>query len=817
MNSEMKIIKSNSIILVCFVFLIICASGYQNISLVNGLTGVYNEDFTTTDYLDLVNTNVTGWGEGELSLMPKEPVYEIVGSYNTTYESEYVLVEGDYAYTLNNHLTNHLQVIDISNTSEPVLNASTYVSKSVAGSNAYSGLFLYGDYLYAMRESIFDVINVTNPTNPIHISEWETGGSFDIHVCGDIAYLTHSTNQMWVLNMTDPSNGGLIGAVSPQVLDVYTSGSSSVVPRGIISAGDFLFFNSGDGGLQILNCSDPTNIQYLSAFDDYNSSFYPRDFWLDGNYVYLTVSGLSSSRLDVIDVTSPNSPFRIAQISSPLAFSEIFVDGNYAYISSDYNGCQIVNITNPFSPEIIGNFSFANTRINDIFVEGEYVFIADSWNFHIIKISDYVKSKEVGKYTDSLSSFNSIENDGNLAYVSAGNGLEIVNITEIQSPTYVGEYISGLSTALDVEGDLLYMSDVSTGLLVLDVSDPSSPSYIGEYSTFPNDIQVLGDTAFLAAATSGLQIVDVSDPSNPSLIDSYIPSSGFVTGVCVYGDKAFISVNLVGLEVIDISNLNNPKKIGGYSTTYAYSVAVEGTHAFLCCGTDGIKVINITSSYAPTLVDSFDTDGTASKVFISGERAYVADDNEGLIILDITDPSDITLDDYYKTLNDVTDVTVKGEHVFITDASSTISILEIKKSKTRERLYENLCKAQSSLIYSDGAKVILNATLSVVDNKPTDTLITYYLSVDNGSNWEEVQPDFDHIFITTGYQLKWKVILTSSNMSLTPTVTSLSISYNAIDVIHEFDIPFIMLNAGLILLIVPFVINKKKRLENTNY
>ena len=806
--NKMKISKKVIIAFMSSVLIISFIIVNQNMNRIVGYIGIYSEDFTTTDYLDSIYTNATGWGEGEIRLKSTIPDFEIVGSHNTSDESEYLLVEGNYAYTLTNHALNNLQIIDITNTSNPILNASKIVSTSLSGLNEYSGLFLNGDYLYALRESIFTIFNITDPTNPSLISTWDTGGSFDICVDGDLAYLAFSANQLWVLDVSDPSNGGAISQISPQVLDVYYSGSSSIESQGITTAGNFLYFNAGENGIQILNCSDPSNIEYVSSYDDYNASFYPRDMWLEGNYLYLTVSGSSASRIEIIDVTSPYSPFRVAQISSPLSFSDVYIEGNFAYITSDYTGCQIVNITSPFSPHIIGNFSFSDTKINDIFVEGDYAFIADSWNFHIVKISDYVKANEVGNYHGSLSGYTNVRIDGNLAYITTVEGLEIVNLTNTFLPTYVGEYQTGISTSLSIDGDLVYLGDFDTGIVVVNVSDPSNPSYVGEYGDFPNEIDVLGDTAFISA-TPELQIVDVSDPSNPSLISSYIPASGIVWGVYIYGDKAFISKNN-GLEIIDISNLNSPHKIGGYSTTTsASSIVVKGTYSFLCCGSDGLKVFDITNPYSPLLIDTFDTSGSAFKVFASADRAYVADSQGGLVILDISDPRNITLEDYFLTPYDIQDVVVKGDYAYIIDQSDSLYILEIMKSKVRQKLYENQSLVQSSLVFSDDTTSIFNATLSANDYIPTDTSITYYLSVDDGLHWEEIQSSLDHSFIYSGYQIKWRAILESTNISSTPTLSSLSISFNVVQVILEFgNLSKVLLSSTVISIVLTYV-NKK--------
>ena len=47
-------------------------------SIVEGATLTYNEDFSTTAYLDDENTNATGWGDGEISI-PRGKNLTLVG------------------------------------------------------------------------------------------------------------------------------------------------------------------------------------------------------------------------------------------------------------------------------------------------------------------------------------------------------------------------------------------------------------------------------------------------------------------------------------------------------------------------------------------------------------------------------------------------------------------------------------------------------------------------------------------------------------------------------------------------------------------
>jgi plastocyanin len=64
-----------------------------------------------------------------------------------------------------------------------------------------------------------------------------------------------------------------------------------------------------------------------------------------------------------------------------------------------------------------------------------------------------------------------------------------------------------------------------------------------------------------------------------------------------------------------------------------------------------------------------------------------------------------------------------------------------------------------------------------VSSVPSGTSISYFLSADNGVNWETVTPGVQHDFTNEGRNLKWKAILTTADFIMTPTISEITISY----------------------------------------
>jgi len=91
--------------------------------------------------------------------------------------------------------------------------------------------------------------------------------------------------------------------------------------------------------------------------------------------------------------------------------------------------------------------------------------------------------------------------------------------------------------------------------------------------------------------------------------------------------------------------------------------------------------------------------------------------------------------------------------------------------------YQSPNTAQSLAVsHGTGTQNITKATLSATDNIPAGTSIVYYMSANNGANWEIVTKTVEKIFTNPGTILKWKAVLSTTDLGETPSITSVSIN-----------------------------------------
>ncbi len=325
-------------------------------------TSYYLEDFTTTTYRDLSNTNVTGWGDGTIRLPNNAPT--IAGTCNTPSSAVGVFVAGNYAYVAD-HVSG-LQVINITDPTAP----------SIAGTcntpDSARGVFVAGNYAYvADWGSGLQVLNITDPTNPFIAGVCDTPSySRGVFVDGDYAYVADDTSGLQVVNIADPTAPSIVGTCD-----------TPVAAYGVFVVGDYAYVADHSSGLQVVNIADPTAPSIVGTCD---TPSYAYGLFVLGDYAYVA-DGFSG--LQIINIADPTDPF-IAGAYNLYWSLGVFADGDYAYVADADPGLQVLNITDPTDPFIAGvcdTPSFAS----DVFVVGDYAYVADDTSgLQVVKITN---------------------------------------------------------------------------------------------------------------------------------------------------------------------------------------------------------------------------------------------------------------------------------------------------------------------------------------------------------------------------------------------------------------------------------------------
>jgi len=279
----------------------------------------------------------------------------------------------------------------------------------------------------------------------------------------------------------------------------------------------------------------------------------PHDVVVDGTTAYVALD----TGVHVYDVTDPGSPVRVGHLYLPSPALDLDLAGSILYVANGESGLQVVDVSIPAAPSLLGSLPTAGTR--GVAVQGDYAYLAEASG-----AADGIFGLRVVVVTDPASpaglAFQPLPNgalavavQGATAYVGVGSemslpefGLYVINVATPNTPVAVG-WMPTSKPVLDVEvsGGLAYLGTgfpFSGALITADVSTPSAPFIRSDYALDDavQSVSVAFDTVYAACRSLGLLSFDLSDPTVPAPADG-LPTGRETWGVMARGDTAFLA------------------------------------------------------------------------------------------------------------------------------------------------------------------------------------------------------------------------------------------------------------------------------------
>jgi hypothetical protein len=375
---------------------------------------------------------------------------------------------------------------------------------------------------------------------------------------------------------------------------------------------------------------------------------------VDGNISVTTTGEVDTSTSQIYNISytatdvAGNTATKIRRVSVDSGAklfhpNQVFVSENYAYVVSESNALEILDIRNPATPlhkSFITNGTDGAMLVSpsSVFVSGGYAYITSTLGnaLEIIDVSDplhpvhkatFVNGDDGARFVNP----NSVIISQNYAYISArgSQNVEILDITDPVHPLHKGSYGVG---ALNVPGSM-YISD---NYLYLTVS-------------------------CLCSGGGSVQVVDISDPAHPALygqiidgadgINLFYPTAVFVSGNYIYETTSSDPHSMNIIDVSDQTNLVYKGVVhdgdGGAVLTSPNSIVVSLNYAYVSSFTgSALDIIDISDPTHPVYTGKLvDGDGGAllsypKNVFVKDSYAYIASQqSSALEIIDISDPS----------------------------------------------------------------------------------------------------------------------------------------------------------------------------------
>ena len=613
--------------------------------------------------LQALPTEITITGAG-FEHAPKAALYGGGPYVKGTYEEifmplRHVFVSGKYGYmTLAWPGYSMLEILDLSDPTNPTFVGLWHSPESYP---YFDGLFVSGNKAY-ITGNTFYVVNVADPANPVLIGSCETpDDSSSVHVSGDYAYVACDLSGLQVIDVSVPWAPTIVGScyTSSYAKDIHVSGSYAYIANGssgfcvidiadptdplfvgecdtfgqsegVHTSGDYAYVANYYGSLQIIDIHDPSN-PYIVGTCETASEAYAVKIMDRHALVVDRTTGLV-----IVDVSDPKNPSIVDRFFAAYDASDIFVSGNYGYMTDDMT-LTIIDVASPISPSTLGSKATPGYA-NKLRVSGDLSYVADGESgLQIIDVSDPSRPRITASVDTPDSAKDVFITDGHAYVADDLAGLQIIDISGPMAPTVVGACDTpGNALGVRVSGAYAYVADYDSGLQVIDVSDPAAPVIVGSCDTpdWAWSLDVSGNYVYVADYDSGLQVIDISDPEYPAIVFS-VPVSTAAWSVHVSGGYAYVGGNHE-FAVLDIAEPASPTVVGSCDVRYIWDLSVSGSHVY--CAAAGISVVDVSDPAHPVYIGACQMPAKTEGVAVSGNRVYVADGSSGLQVARTIEP-----------------------------------------------------------------------------------------------------------------------------------------------------------------------------------
>jgi hypothetical protein len=410
-----------------------------------------------------------------------------------------------------------LRTVDISDPATPEVT-------SVIDINSGFDVFVSGDYLYLTELNdglkIFDLVD---PLHPVLVGQIET----DVYEISDFAScVVHAGNHAIV---AERYSGSILIDVSvpdqPQVsgfLQSLYSVQQAAVANGYTYIAQGI---SQPGGMYVLDISDPAQPASVG--------FLPTDYYsnlivVEGNTGYLGEGGHHQG-IHTLDLSTPSDPVQLSFYPMPERnLQGMYLSGNYLYVAQDTEGLAILDVTDTLPVEIA-----RITDINkawDVKVRDNLAYISDEYGgLLIVDVSTPSAPVTLGSVALIENSLN-LDLDGDYAYICIENtGVQVVDISDPSAPTVINYFDLPFELFepddIEVVDGFAYVTDHRIRLYVFDVSDPTNILESGYHNSFSRGrALIVQDDLIYLAEQNCLEIFQFHPPTGPFYVN-LIPAS----------------------------------------------------------------------------------------------------------------------------------------------------------------------------------------------------------------------------------------------------------------------------------------------------
>lgn len=434
----------------------------------------------------------------------------------------YCIVPQNYYLYIADPDLHSFEIVDVHDRYNPVLMSSW----PIPGADVWD-VYLDSGYAYVACGSVgaLHIMDVSDPTLPDTAAIIPfNGDAWEVELKDDsLAYVAAGEGGLRFLDVSDPTNPGNIG--------FYNMTSNEIdrpyrVCLNLEVAGNIAYVATGAQGLSIVGVTDAAHPRVLSTLE----VEIIRELDYERGYVFIAYH---HAGVAVADVSNPYEPEFLTRYILPGTCLDVVADSPYVYAVTDTAGFFILDAEDPLNMSVVGRYNEIYNASNPtrvVTVSGDYAYVGDNTGVQVLDISNPASPEPTGRFTTYGSVGGIVVRDNRMYIADQGVAwseyiydyfaIRVVDVSDPKDPVGLGDfdYVVGPPVDIDVCGKFAVVGSnwVEWGVQFVDISDPENMTVdkSGIYWTNADviyDVDIDGNRIYISGEW-GLTIASIDLP-----------------------------------------------------------------------------------------------------------------------------------------------------------------------------------------------------------------------------------------------------------------------------------------------------------------
>jgi hypothetical protein len=457
-----------------------------------------------------------------------------------------------------------------------------------------------GNYLYVANDSIMPsgsyltIVDVSNPAAPSIIADFAmpsgVPSTLQIVKNGNYLYMFPESGDMQVVNVSNPASPSIVRSVA-------------MTASGGVVVGNRLYTAERANGVGVWDVSQPDNPTRIGSV---SLSGNITEVAVSGSTLY-ALSGFGTPAVHLLSLSNPDSPALQSTFNTNYV-ADMVVYGNYLYLSNGFGNTQIVDVSNPSSPSLIGIFEIGRVRAVES-ASARLLTAGSSW-MRLYSLTNPTNPLLTTEY--SVPAPRAAVRSSNKVYTAEEIGIGVYDITSSSSPfreqTRSVRPNCGDIAQVDADifavvhkGNISFVQFTGSSSTTIWTDNPTQPETWVQDRVRTGGGLLAFACAVGASQSSAVRLVDISNPSSPQVMSDIMFVSKFEIWMGHLYSASGTGAN--NFKVYSLSDPSNPAQVAALSIPFFVSdIAVGGGYALVTGMSGELALVNVSTPTAPQLV-----------------------------------------------------------------------------------------------------------------------------------------------------------------------------------------------------------------------